>query len=68
MKIFSRNFCSQGALCLVRLPQFRLRFIRHVDSNRSNFVFIYAYNVRYMGSQETRPVIRVLDLEGIALG
>jgi hypothetical protein len=61
-------FFSQGALCLVRLLQFRLGFVRLVDSKRRNFVFIMLECKTHGVSQETRPMTCVLGLEGIALG
>jgi hypothetical protein len=63
-------FCSQGALCLVRLPQFHLGFdsLRLVNSKRGTLsLFMLEYKIHGM-SQETRPMTCVLGLEGIALG
>jgi hypothetical protein len=66
--LFARKFCSQGILCLVRLPQFRLGFVRLINSKKRNFVFIMLECKIHGVSQETRPVTCVLGLEGIALG
>jgi hypothetical protein len=66
--LFARNFCSQGALCSVRLPQFHLGFVRLVNSKRGNFFFIMLECKIHGVPQETRPVTCVLGLEGIALG
>jgi hypothetical protein len=68
--LFARNFCSQGILCLVRLPQFHLGFVslRLVNSKRGTLsLFMLEYKIHGM-SQETQPMTCVLGLEGIALG
>jgi hypothetical protein len=66
--VFARNFCSQGVLRLVRLPQFHLGFVRLANSKRRNFVFIMLECKIHGMCQETRPMTCVLGLEGIALG
>jgi hypothetical protein len=66
--LFAKKNCSQGTLCLVRLPQFHLGFVRLVNSKRRNFVFIMLECKIHGVSQETRPMTCVLGLEGIALG
>jgi hypothetical protein len=67
--LFARKFLfSQGTLCLVRLLPFLLGFVRLVNLKRRNFVFIMLECKIHGVSQETRPMICVLGLEGIALG
>jgi hypothetical protein len=68
--LFARNFCSQGALCLVCLPQYRPGFVslRLVNLKRGT-LSLFMLECKIHGVfQETRPMTCVLGLEGIALG
>jgi hypothetical protein len=65
--LFARNFYSQGALCLVCLPQCHSG-LRLVNSKRGTLsLFMLEYKIHGV-SQETRPMTCVLGLEVIALG
>jgi hypothetical protein len=68
--LFARNFCSQGALCLVCLPRCHSGFVslRLVNSKRGT-LSLFMLECKIHGvSQETRPNTCILSLEGIALG
>jgi hypothetical protein len=72
--MFARNLCSRRFYLFMRLPQFRgveleICFAKTCRLKKEELVFFIMLEYKILGlSQETRPVTRVLGLEGIALG